>query len=66
MANEQDKRDNEVEVDLEKRETLRRMIACTAFVAPVVASFPISGLTIGNAMAQPYSDFFRTSLGRPF
>ena len=51
MAEEHEKRD-EVEVDLEKRETLRRMIASTAFIAPVVASFPISGLTIDKAMAQ--------------
>lgn len=46
-------------VDLQKRETLRRMIASTAFVAPVVASFPISGMKIDKAMAQtiPYYGF---------
>ena len=51
MANEHEKKE-ESAVDLQKRETLRRMIASTAFVAPVVASFPISGLTIDKAMAQ--------------
>jgi hypothetical protein len=56
MADEHDKRD-EVEVDLEKRETLRRMVASTAFIAPVVASFPISGLTIDKAMAQTHYGF---------
>jgi hypothetical protein len=49
MANEHDKKED---LDLAKRETLRRMIASTAFVAPVIASFPISGLTIDKAMAQ--------------
>jgi hypothetical protein len=35
------------------------MIASTAFVAPVVASFPISGMKIDKAMAQtiPYYGF---------
>ena len=43
---------DELDVDLEKRETLRRMIASAAFAAPIVASFPISGLMIDNALAQ--------------
>jgi hypothetical protein len=51
MAQEHDKKD-EAKVDLAKRETLRRMIASTAFVAPVVASFPISGMKIDSALAQ--------------
>lgn len=51
MADQHDKKD-EIEVDVAKRETLRRMIASTAFVAPVVASFPISGMKIDKAMAQ--------------
>ena len=41
MANDHEKNEG-FAVDLQKRETLRRMIARTAFVAPVVASFPIS------------------------
>jgi hypothetical protein len=56
MAEERNERD-QVEVDVEKRETLRRMIASTAFIAPVVASFPISGLTIDKAMAQSHYGF---------
>lgn len=62
MADNQDKK-QDVEVDAAKRETLRRMIASTAFVAPVVASFPISGMKIDKAMAlQTYNfvdPFFR-------
>ena len=50
MADEHKK--DETEIDAAKRETLRRMIASTAFVAPVVASFPISGMTVDKAMAQ--------------
>lgn len=38
-------------VDPAKRETLRRMVG-VAFVAPLVASFPIDGMTIGPAAAQ--------------
>jgi hypothetical protein len=37
-------------VDAGKRGTLRRM-AKMAFVAPVVASFPLDGLTLGTAEA---------------
>jgi hypothetical protein len=50
---EYEKRD-EMEFDPEKREVLRRLIACAAFAAPVVVSFPISGLTIDMAMAQSH------------
>jgi hypothetical protein len=54
MAQEHDKKED-ANVDLQKRETLRRMIASTAFVAPVVASFPISGMKIDSAMAQTHT-----------
>ena len=56
---EDQKKPDELDVDLEKRATLRRMIASTAFVAPVVASFPISGLSIEKAAAatDPYYPF---------
>ena len=40
-------------VDAAKRATLTRLIAGTAFVAPVVASFAMDGLTISKAQAQP-------------
>jgi hypothetical protein len=39
-------------VDAAKRETLNRLITGTAFVAPIVASFAMDGLTISNAQAQ--------------
>jgi hypothetical protein len=39
------------EVDLEKRGTLRRMISMSAFAAPVIVSFPLSGVTIDTALA---------------
>lgn len=38
-------------VDPEKRATLRRLAAGAAFVAPVVLSFPLSGLSISDARA---------------
>jgi hypothetical protein len=60
MADEHDKNgksEGAPEIDTAKRETLRRMIASTAFVAPVIASFPISGLTIDKAMAQVHYGF---------
>lgn len=55
MADNHDQK-QDVEVDAAKRETLRRMIASTAFVAPVIASFPISGMKIDKAQAfTPYT-----------
>jgi len=48
-------RNEELNVDLAKRETLRRMVKSTAFVMPIVASFSISGLTIDKALAQSES-----------
>jgi hypothetical protein len=65
MANEHEKKE-ESAVDLQKRETLRRMIASTAFVAPVVASFPISGLTIDKAVAQISNQHFTDPFFRLF
>ena len=38
-------------VDEGKRSSLRKMIIGTAFVAPVVTSFPIDGLGINEANA---------------
>ena len=40
-------------IDAAKRETLNRLIKGTAFVAPIVASFAMDGLTISKAQAQP-------------
>jgi hypothetical protein len=40
-------------IDAGKRQTLSRLITGTAFVAPVVASFAMDGLTISKAQAQP-------------
>jgi hypothetical protein len=40
-------------VDAGKRETLTRLITGTAFVAPIVASFAMDGLTISKAQALP-------------
>jgi hypothetical protein len=40
-------------IDTAKRETLNRLITGTAFVAPVVASFAMDGLTVSKAQAQP-------------
>jgi hypothetical protein len=48
-------------VDERKRSTLRRLIRSGAFVAPVVASFAMAGLTIEHAAAQSNT----TSSGRP-
>ncbi len=39
-------------VDAEKRATLKRLILGTAFVVPLIASFPIDGLSIDSALAQ--------------
>jgi hypothetical protein len=39
-------------VDADKRATLKRLILGTAFVVPLIASFPIDGLTIDRALAQ--------------
>jgi hypothetical protein len=40
-------------VDEAKRATLTRLITGTAFVAPIVASFAMDGLTISKAQAVP-------------
>ncbi len=40
-------------IDTAKRETRSRLITGTAFVAPVVASFAMDGLTVAKAQAQP-------------
>jgi Chaperone of endosialidase len=39
-------------LDESKRNTLTRLVTGTAFVAPVVASFAMDGLTISKALAQ--------------
>jgi hypothetical protein len=39
-------------VDADKRATLKRLILGTAFVVPLIASFPIDGLTIDRALTQ--------------
>jgi hypothetical protein len=40
-------------VDEAKRATLARLLTGTAFVAPIVASFAVDGLTISKAQAVP-------------
>jgi hypothetical protein len=40
-------------VDDAKRATLTRLLTGTAFVAPIVASFAMDGLTISKAQAAP-------------
>ena len=48
-------------IDQERRATLRRLIVKGAFVAPIVASFAMSGLTVERAAAQSNT----TASGRP-
>lgn len=43
-------------VDPAKRSFVRKVVTGTAFVAPVVASFSIDGLTIGDAHAGRLSN----------
>jgi hypothetical protein len=38
-------------IDESKRDSLRKIVAGAVFVAPVVASFAINGLTVGSAFA---------------
>ena len=47
---------------LAKRQTLSRLITGTAFVAPIVASFAMDGLTISKAQAQPANGSGRSDL----
>jgi hypothetical protein len=42
-------------VDESRRETLTRLVKGGAFVAPVVASFAMQGISINPAHAQPGS-----------
>lgn len=42
-------------IDVSKRESMRKMVVGTMFIAPVVMSFAINGLTVGPAMALPNS-----------
>jgi hypothetical protein len=39
-------------VDVTRRDALRKIVLTTAFVAPVVASFTVDGLTVSSALAQ--------------
>lgn len=39
-------------IDQSKRESMRKMITGAAFVAPLVISFAIDGLTVGPAVAS--------------
>ena len=38
-------------IDADKRDTLKRLILGTVFAIPLIASFPIDGLTIDRALA---------------
>ena len=38
-------------IDADKRATLKRLILGTVFAVPVIASFPMDGLTINSALA---------------
>ena len=40
-------------IEPNRREAMRKIVAGAAFVAPVVASFAINGMTVGPAMAVP-------------
>jgi hypothetical protein len=53
MSESKDERTNDAlaGIDAAKRETLNRLITGTAFVAPIVASFAMDGLTISKAQA---------------
>jgi hypothetical protein len=42
-------------VDITRREALRKLVTTTAFVAPVVVSFAVDGLTVSPALAQANS-----------
>ena len=42
-------------IDVAKRESMRKLVVGTMFIAPIVASFAIDGLTVGPAMAIPFS-----------
>jgi hypothetical protein len=42
-------------IDADKRATLKKLILGTAFVVPLIASFPIDGLTIDRALAQTFA-----------
>lgn len=42
-------------VDISRREALRKMVTTTAFVAPLVVSFAVDGLTVSPALAQANS-----------
>jgi len=48
-------------VDESKRSTLRRLIGTGAFIAPIVASFAMAGLTVEHAAAQSNT----TASGKP-
>jgi len=37
-------------IDADKRDTLKRLILGTVFAIPLIASFPIDGLTIDRAL----------------
>ncbi|MBX9775212.1 MAG: tail fiber domain-containing protein [Xanthobacteraceae bacterium] len=50
-------------LDAHKRETLTRLIRGSAFVAPVVASFAMQGISIQPAHAQPGSSSNMTGPG---
>ncbi|HEY4404671.1 MAG TPA: tail fiber domain-containing protein [Xanthobacteraceae bacterium] len=54
MSESKDERTNDAlaGIDAAKRETLNRLITGTAFVAPIVASFAMDGLTISKAQAE--------------
>jgi hypothetical protein len=38
-------------IDADKRATLKRLILGTVFAVPLIASFPMDGLTINSALA---------------
>ena len=51
-------------IDEPKRATLRRLIDGGSFVAPIVASFAMSGLTIDSAAAIPVNTTATTASGK--
>ena len=42
---------SEEKIDADKRATLKRLILGTVFAVPLIASFPMDGLTINSALA---------------
>jgi hypothetical protein len=49
------------QVDPEKRDFIKKVLVGTAFVAPIVASFSMDGLSLNEAYAQVLSSNITTT-----